>query len=484
MRATMRPDGIVVEPEKRLPIASSEDVIVAGGGSAGIMAAIAAARNGARTLLVEQAGFLGGATTAAMMAQISAGAPGITGLGRELVDRLKGMGGVEGEFLIPIDPEAFKLASVEMLHEAGARQLAYSFVAGIIRDGDHVKGLIVENKSGRQAILGKVVIDATGDADVCAMAGAEVVMGRENDHKMRPISMIFQMANVDIRRMVDFARVHPEDFAPDPGYHVLDPDGGLVRLVGYFSQVEEAKRKGELFSDCYYIRLEGIIVERGTVLVNATRIYNVDGTNAADLTRADLESRRQSFQVAEFLCNYAPGFENAFLSQTAAYVGVRETRHIVGDHLLTDEDILGDRDFPDTVVRSYKRQQPGTQSHSPDGREGAPDDPSARSVVAPVLGFNIPYRAMTPAGLDGLLVAGRCISQNHVSDGFTRLQPTAWAMGQAVGTIAALAVKKGVSARQMAKHIPEVRNTLVSQGMGLTDEDFGEIPRYRKRAFA
>lgn len=478
MRAMLEDSSKVVEPRRELPVASKEDVIVAGGGSAGLMAAVAAARSGAKTLLIEQAGYLGGATTAAMMAQVSAGAPGVTGLGRELVDRLNAMGGVEGEFLIPIDPEAFKLAAMQMLRDAGATMLSYTMLTGVVMENNRVRGVIVENKSGRRAILADVVIDATGDADVCSFAGAPLIMGRENDHKMRPMSMIFQMANVDIEGMIKYARENPGDFAPDPFYHILEPERGLVRLVGYFKLVEQAKANGELFSDCYYIRLEGINVERGTVLVNASRIYGVDGTNAQDLSRADVESRLQAFQLAAFLQKYAPGFGNAYLSQTAGYVGVRETRHVIGDYVLTDDDVITDRSFEDSVVRSYKRQQPGQPSHSPDGREGAPEDVSARSILAPVVGFNIPYRAMLPKDVDGLIVAGRCISQSHISDGFTRLQPTAWAMGQAAGTAAALAVRSGVTPRALAGKVDEIRAALRTQGMGLTDEDFGKIPRY------
>lgn len=472
MQAELQDQGTVREPPRTLPVTHTAGVLVVGGGTAGVMAAIAAARNGAETLLVERNGFLGGAITAAMMAQISAGAPAVTGIGRELVDRLNRMGGVEGDFLIPIDPEAFKLVALEMLKEAGARLLMYTSVTGAVMEGQRARGIIVENKSGRQALLGKVLIDCTGDGDVCNWAGAPVQLGREGDHKMRPMTIMFRMGNIDIDGMVRYARAHPEDFSPDPKYQVVQPEKGLVRMVGYFNLVAKAKANGELFEDCHYVRVEGVIVDRGTALINATRVYSVDGTRAEDLTRADLEGRRQAFQVAAFMRKYVPGFEHAYLAETAANVGVRETRHVLGEHVLTEEDIVTDRRFPDTVVRSFKRQQPGTPSHSPDAQEGAPTDISARSVIAPVIGFNIPYRCFVPRKIDGLLVAGRCISQTHGADGWTRLQSCVWAMGQAAGTAAALAVRAALMPREMAGRISEVQATLRAQGMGLTDGDF------------
>ena len=472
MRAELQDKGAIQEPARTLAVTHNADVLVVGGGTAGVIAAIAAARNGSETLLVERNGFLGGAIPAAMMAQISAGAPAVTGIGRELVDRLNRMGGAEGDFLIPIDPEAFKLVALEMLEEADARLLMYTSVTGVIMQGQRTHGIIVENKSGRQALLGKVLIDCTGDGDVCNWAGAPTELGRENDHKMRPMSIMFKMANIDIDGMVRYARTHPEDFSPDPKYQVVQPEKGLVRMVGYFSLVEKAKAKGELFGDCHYVRVEGVIVDHGTALINATRVYNVDGTKAEDLTRADLEGRRQAFQVAAFMRKYVPGFERAYLAETASNVGVRETRHVLGEYVLADEDIVTDRQFPDTVVRSFKRQQPGTPSHSPDAQEGAPTDISARSVIAPVIGFNIPYRCFVPRKIDGLLVAGRCISQTHLADAWTRLQSCVWSMGQAAGTAAALAVRAGLMPRQLIGRISELQARLRAQGMGLTDSDF------------
>ena len=467
MQAKLEKNNAVHEAARTLPVVHTADVIVAGGGTAGIIAAIAAARNGAKTLLVERNGFLGGAITAAMMAQISSGVPGVTGIGRELVNRLSGMGGVEGPFLIPIEPEAFKLVSLEMLQEAGSRQLLYTSVVGVVLDGGRACGIVVENKSGRQAIMGQVVVDCTGDGDVCAWAGVPFQLGREKDRKMRPMSIMFKMADVDIDGMVRYAKEHPEDFSPDPNYQIVEPEKGLVRMVGYFSLVEKAKAKGELFDDCHYIRVEGVIVDRRTALINATRVYNVDGTNAEDLTLADIQGRRQAFQVAAFLRKYVSGFEKSYLAETASNVGVRETRHVLGEYVLVEEDILDDRQFPDTVVRNFKRQQPGTPSHSPDAGEGSVTDISARSAIAPVHGFNIPYRCFVPRQVDGLLVAGRCISQTHIADGWTRLQSSAWAMGQAAGTAAAMAVRAGMSPRQLIGRISDVQAVLRAQGMDL-----------------
>lgn len=473
MPAMLENQGTVKWAEQRIPVVSQSDVLVCGGGMAGIGAATAAARNGTDVLLLDQNAFLGGTSTAAGMAQWGNSAMMMTGIVAELADRLVRAGAAYLGRVIPIDSEGLKDVAYAMVSESGARILLHAYISDVVMSDNRVRGVLIQTKSGPRAILAGVTVDATGDADVAFHAGAPHVRGRETDGKMRPITLLFRLGNVDIPRVVRFVKDNPQDFLGDPGRNVIDPDRRLLRIFGYFSQVQAARERGELDPECHYIRLEVVFVDRRMVTVNTTRVYEVDGTDPFDLTRATEDSRRQMHQLISFLRRHAPGFEDAFLIDSAPSLGVRETRRIVGEYVLTEEDISANTPFRDSIARMQMRHIPGYDVHSPDAREGAPEDMVNRSAVMPVTGFNFPYRSLVPQRIDGLLVAGRCVSVTQEADRWTRNQPPCILTGQAAGTAAAIAIRSRVQPRSV--DIELLQASLRAQGV-----DIGEITDHQK----
>jgi len=466
MPGSVESSGRVREPERDLPVAHTPDVLVVGGGIAGIMAALAAGRSGARTLLVERFGSLGGTGTAAMMSLFYVPYAASRGLVREFFDRLIARGGaIPGEFVV-YDAELYKVLALDMLAEAGVQVLLHTLVSDVILDGTDFRGIVIENKSGRQAVLCRVAIDASGDADLAARAGAPFVKGREADGKMRPMTLIFRLGGVDVPRLVEYVRSHPEDFSPDPLQCMLDVDGQMVRIFGFFKLIEAAKARGELWPDCYYFRVECVLPRRGMLTVNATRVYGVDGTKAEDLSRAEIETRHQMLQLAAFARKDIPGFEQSWIVDSASTIGVRETRRIRGEYVMTEEDILAGRHYPDAVAVDANQQNPRQQGgHPPDGKEGGPQDVEARELVARMFVYEIPYRCLVPQGIEGLLVAGRCISVDHHADVYTRNQGSCMATGEAAGVAAAVAVADGMPPRRA--EIAKIQRGLRTLGVDL-----------------
>ncbi|MCL4533831.1 MAG: FAD-dependent oxidoreductase [Bacteroidetes bacterium] len=461
----------VHEPARETPVAAEVDVLVAGGGPAGLGAAIAAAREGASTLLVERNAFLGGAATANLVSKLSQHRAVLYGISGEIVDELLRRRAAVAGRVINFDPEAFKKVALDLVQDAGARLLLYSWVVVPIVEEGAVQGVFVENKCGRQALLARTVIDCTGDADIAAGAGVPFVKGREGDGKMRPVVLLFRVGNVDFHAMVDYARRHPDQFSPDPNRQVNDIERGVVRMWGFFDLVEEASRRGELPPDFHCLELEGVDVERGICYINGTEVYEVDGTNAWDLTRAEIEARNQISMFVDFVRKHIPGCERASVIDTAAGIGVRETRHIRGEHILSEEDCVAGRPFEDRVVRvSTHLAAPGVAVHNPDRKEGSADD-QFRTMIAEERKFYIPYRCLVPQGAERLLVAGRSISQTHDADGWTRSEVWCMGMGQAAGTAAALAAADGTTVRTV--DIGRVQQLLRAQGVPL-DEAVGQ----------
>jgi len=456
----------IEEPARRIPMVRDVDVLVVGGGPAGIGAAVGAARAGARTLLVERNGFLGGVATATMMTTWNVPSRCLAGMSRELFEGLLARGGaLDGGPTIPYDPETFKDVAEAACLGAGVELLYYTWTAAPLQDGDTLHGAIVENKSGRQALAARVTVDATGDGDLVAAAGVPCVKGRETDGKMRPLTILFRLGNVDIRRVVEYARARPEQFTADPNFQLLDLERGIVRISGFFDLVAEARERGELDKDCHYIRFEGVFPDRGTVFVNTTRVYGKDGTSAWDLTAGSIEARRQMDQLLRFLVGTVPGCERAFRIDASTVIGVRETRRIRGEHVLTEEDILAGRTYDDTVAKVWRHHGAGRSWHSPDGGEGAPGDPTYRTMTTGLRSFEIPYGSLVPLGVDGLLAAGRLISQTHAADMWTRGIYCCVLTGQCAGAAAALAARDGVAPRRLS--VPALQRELHRQGLDL-----------------
>ena len=472
-------NGSVTIESQRIPVARRVDVLVCGGGVAGIAAAVAAARAGAKTLLIERAGFLGGTATGSAMGLIVIPARELCGFPREFFARLHGEQGAGLGDVVPWDIEAYKLVALECVIEAGAELQLYTWVSEpLVREG-RIEGAIVDSKSGRQAILASIVIDCTGDGDVAARAGVPFVKGREEDGQMRPATVMGRIGNIDLRAFKGYIDAHPEDFSRDDGRRVVDLAGGIVRIDGFFSVIERAKSLGYMPADTpvNYLRFSGINrpehIDRALLICNSTRIYHVDGTDATDLTRAEIEGRRQLRDIVRICRDLLPGFASSYLVDTSAYLGVRETRRIHGRYTLTYEDLAARKRHADAVVCMVSVDYGTDEIHGPDrGHEGSAADEWARRSVLPIMRFEFPLSAMIPQGFQNLLVAGRCASMTHDVDKFARNQAPTGLMGQAAGTAAALLAARGGGERSAGADalwrdlpVDEVRALLEQQGV-------------------
>jgi hypothetical protein len=448
---------------KDVPIAAEADVLVVGGGPAGIAAAVASARNGARTVLVERFGFLGGNATAGLVGPFmtSYSQDGkiqlIKGVFEELVERAEALGGaihprgVEGgsEYagfityghhrVTPFDPEAVKLVAAEMCLEAGVDLRLHTFVVDTLVEDGGVAGVLVASKSGLQAIRAKVTVDCSADADIAVRAGVPFHQGRDEDGLTQPMTLFFRVGNVDDDKVIEYVN-RMNEYRP------------------FTSIVMAARERGE-----FPIPREALGIYRtphpGIWRVNTTRLHHLDGTDVKDLTKAEIEGRRQVMFLMKFFREQCPGFENAMLLDTAAMIGVRETRRIVGEYTLTADDLASGRDFDDVIALcGYP-----IDIHSPTGSGGTMN----KEAFACANVYQLPYGILVPQGTDRLLVAGRCVSATHEALGAIRVMPPAFAMGQAAGTAAALAVAEGVEPRNVP--VPWLQETLVKSGAYLGD---------------
>lgn len=461
-------------PAQDVPVLAEVDVLVCGGGVAGIAAAVSAAREGARTLLIERAGFLGGTATGSAMGLIVIPASELVGFPREFFARLAAENGAGLGDVVPWDIEAYKIAALEVLQEADAQVLLYTWVSQPILEDGAIRGVVIENKSGRQAVLASVVIDATGDGDVAARAGVPFVKGRERDGQMRPATVMARIGNVDLRRFKAYIDAHPEDFSQDDGRRVVDLDRGIVRIDGFFSIVERAKKEGVIAAEApvHYLRFSGVNApghaDRATLICNSTRIYGVDGTDGADVTRAELEGRRQLRDIVRACRAYLPGFESATLVDTSAYLGVRETRRIRGRYTLGYEDLVDGRRFDDSVAVMTSVDYGTAEVHGADhGHEGSSADEWARKLALKLMRFEFPLRCMMSDEVANLVVAGRCASMTQDVDKFARNMAPTGLQGQAAGTFAAI-MARSPDADWAHPPVETVRERLVRAGVPVT----------------
>lgn len=414
-------------------------------------------------MLVERYGFAGGMATAALVLPVMTFHAGneqvITGIPQEVVDRLVRLGASPGHVpdptgvcptFTPVDPEYLKFVYQEMLLESGVDLMFHTQVTGVMKRGERVTGLRVQGKGGPSEMEAAVIVDATGDGDVAALAGAAYAEGREIDGLCQPATMMFRVGGVRLEKVLEYMKAHPDEFVL--GY----PPGEFERLPviavsGFFKQVEEAKARGKFPLErdrALFFGLPGA----GEVIVNMTRVTRVRGTGSGDLTRAEIESRRQVFAVLDFLREYIPGFQEARLLATGAQVGVRESRRIRGLYTLTGKDVVNGRSFPDSVARGAYP----IDIHDPSGAG------LTWVRMVPGTSYDIPYRCLVPETIDGLLVAGRCLSADHEALASARISATAMALGVAAGCAAALAVTSGRQPREV--DVPELQRRLSSLG--------------------
>ena len=470
------------------------DVIVVGGGPAGILSAMASGKLGASTLLVEKNGFLGGAATAAVLGPISPfhykDEQVIDGLPQDFMDRMvraKGSTGHmktidpygSGDSLGFYDREKYKYVAAEMLVEFGVDILYHATLSSVQMESSRVTGITVAAKSGDLLPLhAHVVVDATGDGDVAVMAGENYVLGDAVNHKMSPSSSMFEMANVDTGRVYQYILDHPDDFEFKSDIVPMREFDERLRQKYFVGQgfkqlVRQAVEKGELsFGRDSVIVLNGI--HPNTMHFNATRICGKNATDVVERSESELDGRRQIESVSEFMIQYVPGFEHAFVSVTGSEVGVRETRHIEGLYTLTGQDAYEGRKFEDSVSRGYFP----IDLHNPDGATGY-----GNGGVWMVLKdtFDIPYRSLVPKHIDGLLLSGRCISGTSEAHGSYRTQGGIMGIGQAAGAAAAVCVRNQAQPRQ--QDVKEIQAALDQLG-GLYRRDEARARKEKARARA
>lgn len=418
---------------------------------------------GAKTLLVERYGFLGGLSTAGlvnpfMSSHTSTGQPLVGGFFTEICDRMKDLGGLFGR---AFDPEAMKFASQEMALEAGAELLLHTSVTAARMNGAGIIGVEALTKAGMRDIDAAVVVDATGDGDVAAMSGAAFEMGGPGHGLTQAMTLMFTIGGVELRKCLEYALKYPDQmrFPKPQSQEVVERLlQGAVGVAGFYKEVDEAREKGEFpipQEMVFFIAMP----TPGQVVVNTTHIGGVDGTDSWDLTRAEIECRRQSMALMRFFRKYVPGFEESYLIQTAAQIGIRETRRIMGEHVFNVDDVAQGRKYPDAVMRSAY----AVDIHSPVGRGYVRKD-DGKPGIGPPPGdwYEVPYRCLVPRDVDQLLVAGRCISSTHEGQAAMRIMPNCMALGQAAGTAAALCVKHGVAPRTL--DAGRLRDSLLDQG--------------------
>jgi hypothetical protein len=437
-------------PARRVPVGQRVDVLVLGGGTSGVAAAVAAARQGAQVLLVERYGFLGGTAVAAPVPRyqegpLVMGERAIRGIFAEQkarlvaydahegesagIDtwsagvRLSGSGSENGHFI----PAMLQVVCMDMCQEAGVRLMLHTSLVDVIKDGNDIQAVVFVNKGGLVAVQAKQCIDATGDGDLAVAAGARFQAGRPGDGLMQPPTLAFYLANIDFARM---------DTADWPSLWKL-----------FAAEVPEASAARGRFA---VRRLEA---EGRLHFPAMTHVPNTNAADPDDRTYIEVHGRQQAKSIMEFFRRHVPGCEACYIPEMGIEAGIRESRRITGDYVMTRDDILGGRKFEDSVGASTS----WIDIHEPTG-VGVRHDYLAKDDW-----FELPYRALVTAGVDNLYTVGRCMSCSHEALGALRVIPTGVVTGEAAGVAAALCARQGVSPREIA--IKEVQGALVGAGV-------------------
>lgn len=451
--------------QQELPVYRSVDVVVVGAGPAGIGAAVAAARNGAKTLVFEAHGCIGGMGTSGMVSPFmtSYDAPCekmiIRGVFEELVNRMVEIGGavdpknvrneqpyasyfhIGHNNVTPFDPHAFKLIGMRMLRESGAELLLQTQFVNVIKDGDRITGVVINNKDGLSVIEAKIVIDCSGDADVAARAGVNYIMGNEEDGNLQPASMFMRIADADMDVVNAHMAEHSDEIRPF--------FGPFSWIIKEFPEDWDNFPRGEIciFAD----------VTPGEFSINCSRILDIDATKAEHVTRATMIGQEQCQHIFQFMKKHAPGFENSRIIATADAIGIRETRHIEGEYKLTGDEVAACKVHEDAIACMATNMD----THNKDNPGG--------SFFIPKNGpyFTVPYLCLVPKGISNLLVAGRAISADAIAGSAIRMMPSCMAFGQAAGTAAAMCAAQNIAPKDV--DVQNLRQTLVAQGQFVGD---------------
>lgn len=425
------------------------DVVIVGGGPAGTVAAIASARLGAKTLLIEQNGFLGGALTACGTAPQMTFHAGdvqvVQGIPQEMVDEMIRRGFSTGHIpdavgfcssTTAFDPEGMKIVWEDMCLEAGVTLMYHTVFTDCEMEDGKISAVIVYNKGGFYHITATTFVDASADADVATRAGVTSCYGRESDHLAQPMTMNFHVYGVDREKVCDYVLDNLNDM-----FHMTPKN--LRELAHYdisgaFSKIQAAKDAGEFHIDrdtvlCFETNTPG------EYCINMTRISKLSAVDPFDLTKAEIEGRKQVQETLKFLQKYIPGFENCHLAFSGPNIGIRESRKVDGVYKLTEDDLVANVMFPDAIAMGGYP----IDVHSPDGGN------TVHRFLRPGSWYSIPYRSLIVHNPCNLIVAGRCLSATHVACSAIRVTPVLMGIAQAAGTAAALTISTGRCANQL-----------------------------------
>jgi hypothetical protein len=439
------------------------DVVIIGGGPAGTVAAIASARSGARTLLVEQNGYLGGMLTMAgtgpQMTFHAGSTQVVQGIAEEIVARMVREGFSPGHMedfvgyassVTPFDAEGMKLILETMVKEAGADLLYHTVYTGCEWEGRKIRKVRLYAKQGFFDVSASVFIDASADADLATHAGIGSVYGREEDHLAQPMTMNVKVSNVDRDKMIEYIKRNSSDMLGTIPFERLQmiPRSGMQ---GAYSLISKAKEKGEFPIDrdmvlCFETN------NPGEYILNMSRIIKKSALDSFDLTEAEIEGRKQAHAIVAFMRKYIPGFENAVIVTTGPHIGIRESRKINGAYRLTASDLLQNKMFADAIAMGGYP----IDIHSPDGGT------MEHHYLKKDSWYSIPYRCLYTNELDNLLVAGRCISATHEACAAVRVTPILMAISEGAGTAAAIAAKQGIGVA--AIDVVQLQNLLKDHG--------------------
>ncbi len=434
-------------------------MVVVGGGPAGVGAALQAARTGMQVLLLEQMNCLGGIATAGWHGHIccynswrESTERVVGGVCYELIDRLVNDGyGTYDRTNLDFEVERLKFHLEKMAQETGnIKLLYYTQFSDVVMEGDQIRYVIFQNKTGRQAVRVRMVIDCTGDADVAASAGAPYEKGRPQDGAMQPMTLMFQMGGHEHEAFAAFRR---EGYLKKYGVDRNDADKEVWA---------EAQRNGDM--EPFQSKTMGwwwCATRPDQIGSNFTHIVGRDPTNAEDLTYATIEGRRQAYHSIDVFRKYLPGMENVWMSHTGALVGTRESRRIDGEYRITAQDLLDERSFDDSIgygsffIDIHNCTGAGMDAETFYPRQG--------------FKYQIPYRALLPKKVSNLAVAGRCISCDHVALGSLRLMPQCFIEGDAAGLSAAMALHEGKTLRTV--EVGALQKRLRDVGAIVLEED-------------
>lgn len=429
------------------------DVVVAGGGPAGTAAAIAAARNGAKTLLIEQYGFLGGTPVNALVPVFCPFSDKqkaiVRGIGLEILERMKYESwsnpepeednGIPGLDWVAIDPEVLKRVLDELVLESGAGLWLHTAVTGVTAAEGRITQIIACGKGGSVCVEAEIFIDCTGDADLAALGGAGFEYG--SDGRVQGMTLCFRLAGVDGKRFLDYKKISGED--------------GNLHIA-----VERAKERNEFPSGESHVAtfaLQGPDIAG----VNFGHSFEKSPLDTVELTQAEVESRRRLPELVQFFRKYVPGMEHCYVVASGPAIGVRETRRIIGEYRLTKEDYMQRRQFEDAIARYAYPIDVHAESEKA-AETGKGDGDYISTAYLPGESYTIPYRSLLPKDLENVFVAGRAVSSDREVNGSVRVAPACFAMGQAAGTAAALSVRENCPVKKI--NIQKLRALLLEQG--------------------